>query len=91
VNKDRIEGKVKDVAGSIERKAGELTDNPKLQVKGAAKQVEGKVQNAVGQVKDAVKKAQDDAASPKPPQRVPDVADDEDFEETPEETRRSRG
>ena len=43
MNKDRVEGKVKDIAGRVERQAGEWTDNPKTQVKGAAKQAEGKV------------------------------------------------
>lgn len=76
MNKDRVEGKVKDVAGRVERQAGEWTDDPKLQVKGAAKQVEGKVQNTFGKAKDATKKAADDAkANSKPPQRVPEDAD----------------
>ena len=78
MNKDRVEGKVKDVAGRVERQAGEWTDDPKLQVKGAAKQAEGKVQNALGKAEDATKKTSDDAkASSKPPQRVPDDADAE--------------
>jgi uncharacterized protein YjbJ (UPF0337 family) len=76
MNKDRVEGKVKDVAGRVERQAGEWTDDPKLQVKGAAKQAEGKVQNAWGNAKDGAKKAADDAkSSSKPPQRAPDDAD----------------
>ena len=53
MNNDRIEGKVKDVAGRIERQAGEWAGDPKMQVKGAVKQAEGKVQNAVGKVRDA--------------------------------------
>ena len=88
MNKDRIEGKAKDVAGSIERKAGELTGNPKTQVKGAAKQVEGKLQNALGKVKDTSKKAHEEAASAKPPQRV--VVEDTDSEEADVEIRHSR-
>jgi uncharacterized protein YjbJ (UPF0337 family) len=80
MNKDRVEGKVKDVAGRVERQAGEWTDDPKLQVKGAAKQAEGKVQNALGKVKDAAKKAADGKASSKPPQRVPDDAEAEAYE-----------
>lgn len=87
MNKDRIEGKVKDIEGSIERKAGELTGNPKTQVKGSAKQVEGKVQNAVGKIKDAVKEAQKEAASPKPPKRA---AEDTDAEESEVGIRHSR-
>ena len=74
MNKDRVEGKVKDVAGRVERQAGEWTDDPKMQVKGAAKQAEGKVQNTWGKAKDAAKDTADDAkASSKPPQRERDA------------------
>lgn len=55
MNKDRVEGKVKDVAGRVERQAGEWTGDPEKQVEGAAKQVAGKVQNAWGKAKDAAK------------------------------------
>jgi uncharacterized protein YjbJ (UPF0337 family) len=57
MNKDRVEGNMKDVAGRVERQAGEWTDNPKMQVNGTAKQAEGKVQNAVGKLEDASKNA----------------------------------
>jgi uncharacterized protein YjbJ (UPF0337 family) len=56
MDKDRVEGKAKDIAGRVERKVGEWTGDKEAQVKGAAKQVEGKVQNAWGKAKDAVKK-----------------------------------
>jgi uncharacterized protein YjbJ (UPF0337 family) len=62
MNKDQVEGKVKDVAGRVERQVGEWTDDPKKQVHGAAKQAEGKVQHAVGDVKEAAKKAADEHA-----------------------------
>jgi hypothetical protein len=58
-----------------------------VQVKGAAKQLEGKLQNALGKVKDASKKAQEEAASPKPPQRA---ADDTESDESEEKFRHSR-
>jgi len=48
MDKDRAEGKVKDIAGRVERQVGEWTGDKEAQVKGAAKQVEGKVQNAWG-------------------------------------------
>lgn len=85
MNKDRAEGKVKDIAGRVERQAGEWTDNPKMQVKGAAKQAEGKVQNAFGQAKDAAKQAAKQAADDvragsKAPQRVPDESDADEAE-----------
>ena len=53
MDKDRVKGKIKDVAGRVERQAGEWTGNEETQAEGAAKQVEGKVQNAWGKVKDA--------------------------------------
>jgi uncharacterized protein YjbJ (UPF0337 family) len=89
MNKDRVEGKVKDIAGRVERQAGEWTNDTNAQVKGAAKQVEGKVQNAWGQAKDATKKAAADAKTSKRPQSVPD--DDIDSKESTEEKRRNRG
>jgi uncharacterized protein YjbJ (UPF0337 family) len=46
-----VKGKVKDVAGRIERQAGERTGDPEKQVDGALKQVEGK-QDTWGNVKD---------------------------------------
>ncbi len=81
MNKDRVEGKVKDVAGRIERQAGEWTGDTKTEVKGAAKQAEGKVQNAWGQAKDAAKSAADDTKAPKAPQPVRDDVDAEDAAE----------
>jgi uncharacterized protein YjbJ (UPF0337 family) len=79
MNKDRVEGKVKDIAGRVERQAGEWTD-PKLQVKGAAKQAEGKVQNTWGKAKDAAEQAADEAkASSKSSQRA-DETDTEEFD-----------
>ncbi len=59
MNKDQVEGKVKDTAGRVERQVGEWTGDKEAQVHGAAKQAEGKVQNAWGDVKDAGQKAVD--------------------------------
>ena len=57
MDKDRVEGKVKDVAGRVERQVGEWTGDSEKQAYGAAKQAEGKVQNTWGKVKDAAKSA----------------------------------
>jgi uncharacterized protein YjbJ (UPF0337 family) len=43
-----------EVAGSAKRKAGELTDNPKLRAEGIAQQVKGKAEGAWGLAKEAV-------------------------------------
>lgn len=55
MNKDRVEGKIKDVGGRVERQVGEWTGDTEKQAHGAVKQAEGKVQNAWGKVKDAGK------------------------------------
>ncbi|MFZ0953205.1 MAG: CsbD family protein [Candidatus Sulfotelmatobacter sp.] len=64
MNKDQVEGKVKDVAGRIERQAGEWTGDKKKEVHGAVKQVEGKLQNAWGKAKNAGRRATDKNTNP---------------------------
>lgn len=59
MNKDQMEGKIKDVAGRIERQAGEWTGDEDKEVRGALKQVEGKLQNAWGNAKNAGRRATD--------------------------------
>jgi uncharacterized protein YjbJ (UPF0337 family) len=56
MNKDQIEGKAKDVAGKVQRKAGEITGSASQQIKGAAKQVEGKLQKRQGDAEAAAKR-----------------------------------
>jgi len=57
LNKNRVDGTIDEVVGGARRKAGELTGNTTLQVKGMAQQVKGKVENAWGKATDAVQKA----------------------------------
>lgn len=59
MDKDRVEGKAKDVAGRVQRQVGEWTGDTEAQVKGTLKQAEGKTQNAWGKAKDAAKDAAD--------------------------------
>lgn len=53
MNKDQLKGSVKDVAGKVQQKTGELTGSEKQQIKGLKNQVEGKVQKGIGDVKEA--------------------------------------
>ncbi len=55
MNKEKVKGAVDDAAGRAKRQIGEWTDNPNLQVEGAAQQVKGKAEKVVGNVKDAAK------------------------------------
>ena len=57
MNTDQIKGAVKDVAGKVQEKVGEVINSPEQQVKGIAKQIEGQSQKAYGDVKDAAEDA----------------------------------
>lgn len=58
MNKDQIEGSIKDAAGKVQQKIGEIVGNPKQQMKGVQKQIKGKTQKAIGNVKEAAKNAE---------------------------------
>ncbi|MGB7548942.1 MAG: CsbD family protein [Terracidiphilus sp.] len=62
MNTDRVKGTIDEVVGSAKRKAGELSGDTQLQVKGVAQQVKGKVENAWGKAKDVVQEANAGAA-----------------------------
>ena len=57
MDKDRIVGAGKEIAGQAKEAVGKLVGDAKLQADGKAQQVEGAIQNAAGGVKDAVKDA----------------------------------
>jgi uncharacterized protein YjbJ (UPF0337 family) len=50
-NRDKVEGSLHAMKGSIKQAAGKLTDNPKLQASGVAEKYSGKIQEKVGQIK----------------------------------------
>jgi uncharacterized protein YjbJ (UPF0337 family) len=53
MNRDQMKGKMKDVAGKVQRKIGEATGSARQQIKGAGKQVAGKMQKGAGDVREA--------------------------------------
>lgn len=55
MNQDQVNGKLKDIGGTIQEAAGKIVGNPDQQAKGQANQIEGKVQEKVGDLKEAVK------------------------------------
>ena len=57
MNKDQIEGTVRDIGGKIQEEAGKLVGSKKQQAKGLMNQVKGKLQHEVGNVKEAVEDA----------------------------------
>lgn len=56
MNKDRIEGVVKQATGTVKEAAGKILGDGKLQSDGKAEKAAGTIQNAVGGVEDALKK-----------------------------------
>ena len=57
MNKDQVKGTMKDVAGKVQRTAGEITGSTSQQIKGGAKQVEGKLQKGSGDAQQAAENA----------------------------------
>jgi uncharacterized protein YjbJ (UPF0337 family) len=61
MNKDRAKGTIDEVLGSAKRKAGELTGDTQLEVKGMAQEVKGQIENAWGKAKEIVQEANEEA------------------------------
>jgi uncharacterized protein YjbJ (UPF0337 family) len=60
MNRDRVKGTIDELVGSTKRKAGELTGNTPLQVKGIAQQAKGKIENTLGKTKDAIRETNEE-------------------------------
>ena len=54
--KDQIAGRVHEVKGIVKEKAGEVTKNPTLRVKGRAENLAGKIQKKVGEIEKVLEK-----------------------------------
>ena len=61
MNKDQMKGSVKEIAGEVQQKVGEITGSEKQQLKGMKNKLTGSVQKGVGDVKEAF----DEANEPK--------------------------
>lgn len=55
MNKDRVDGAVKQAKGKAKEVAGKVLGDAKLKGEGKAEQTAGKVQNAVGGAKDVLR------------------------------------
>ena len=53
---DKVEGKFHEVKGKVKEKAGQLTNNRRLEAEGIVEMAAGKVQGILGQVEKALKK-----------------------------------
>ena len=54
--KDKIQGKINDLAGKAKEKIGDATNNPDLHDEGQDDQLKGKIQNKVGDIKKVFEK-----------------------------------
>jgi uncharacterized protein YjbJ (UPF0337 family) len=61
MDKDRIAGTAKDVAGKVEGGIGDVTGDKETQASGRAREASGVVQNLYGQAKDAARDGADAA------------------------------
>ena len=61
MNTNRVNGKVDEVVGSIKRKAGRITGNTPLRLKGTAQQLKGKAESNLGKAQDLVRGANQEA------------------------------
>lgn len=57
MNKDQVKGTLKDAAGKLQEKTGQVVGSAEQQIKGIQKQSEGKAQKVVGDIKQVVKGA----------------------------------
>lgn len=57
MNKDQVNGAMKDLGGKIQEETGKLVGSKEQQAKGLANQVEGKTQEKVGDAKEVIKDA----------------------------------
>ena len=55
INKDQVEGRVKEAAGKVQQTAGKAVGSTSLQAKGLANQVTGTVQAKYGDAKETIK------------------------------------
>ena len=63
MDKDRIAGSAKDIAGKVEGTVGDMAGDAQAQAAGRVREAAGAVQNLYGQAKDAARDAGDVAAS----------------------------
>ena len=60
MNKDQVEGRLKEVGGKIKKNVADAVDNESAQAEGAAKEAEGKIQKNYGDAKNKIADAIDD-------------------------------
>ena len=57
MNKDQVNGTVKEVTGKVQEKVGDLVGSDKQRAKGLVKEVSGKAERKLGDAEEALKDA----------------------------------
>ncbi|HUV99727.1 MAG TPA: CsbD family protein [Gallionella sp.] len=55
MNKNQVKGSLKDIAGKVQEKTGQLVGSKEQQVKGLGKQISGKAEKTYGDAKEVIK------------------------------------
>ena len=55
MNKNQVKGALKDVAGKVQEKAGQVVGSKEQQVKGLGKQISGNTEKKLGDAKEVIK------------------------------------
>ncbi len=64
MDKNRIKGKMDEIAGRAKRQAGEWTGDTQSQSEGALDEIKGRAENTWGKVKDSARNLKDDMNRP---------------------------
>lgn len=54
--KDKVEGKLHEISGTVKEAAGKATGNHEMEIKGKVEQLDGKTQQKIGDIKTVVGK-----------------------------------
>ncbi len=64
MNKNQIDGGMKEAAGKVQKEFGKVVDSPKHKAEGAMKEAEGKVQKTAGNIEEKAKNIAKEARKP---------------------------
>lgn len=66
MDRDRVKGKIKEVAGRSKRQIGEWTGDTRAQAEGGVQELKGRARNAWGKTKDAARDTNQTRKAPHP-------------------------
>lgn len=64
MNKNQIDGAIKEVAGKVQKEFGKAVDSSKHQIEGGAKEAAGKVQKTAGNLEEKARNISKEASKP---------------------------